>query len=87
MKKFQNPSDSGQNVIHMGKKKKKEIERYQRGFGKMHMEVQHVVEQAKALYGEDKEIIPIVIVHKRKGGGSSSPKTVNFTPVVRRWPF
>lgn len=52
-------------VIHLGKKSKKEIKKYKQGFGAMHMEVQHVLGQVKTQAG-DQSVLPIVVVHKAK---------------------
>lgn len=83
MKKFGFQHVTRQNVVHMGKKKKKEIKKYRRGYGEMHLEVEHIIEQAKSIYGEDKEIVPIVIVHKRKGKKKGLPESINITPLVK----
>jgi len=53
-------------VIHLGKKSRKEIKKYKQGIGVMHMEVQHVLAQAKAQAGSEKEVLPVVVVHRKK---------------------
>lgn len=53
-------------VIHLGKKSRKEIKMYRQGVGTMHMEVQHLLTQAKAQAGPDKKVLPMVVVHKKK---------------------
>ncbi|MFN0203308.1 MAG: hypothetical protein ACKVTZ_17405 [Bacteroidia bacterium] len=54
------------NVIHLGKKSKKEIKKYKMGIGTMFMEVQHIVSQAKTQAGAEHEILPMVVVHRKK---------------------
>lgn len=53
-------------VIHLGKKSRKEIKRYKQGIGTMHMEVQHILSQAKTQAGPEKEVLPVVVVHRKK---------------------
>lgn len=53
-------------VIHLGKKSRKEIKKYKQGIGTMFMEVQHVLSQAKQQVGPEKEVLPIVVVHRKK---------------------
>ncbi len=53
-------------VVHLGKKSKKQIKRYRKGYGSMFNEVHGVVSQTKAEYGDEKQILPIVVVHRRK---------------------
>ena len=53
-------------VVHLGKKSRKQIKKYKKGFGAMHYEVQHIVSQAKEQLGTEKEVLPVVVVHRRK---------------------
>ena len=53
-------------VIHLGKKSRKQIKKFKKGYGAMHHEVQSVIAQANEQVGPDKEVLPIVVTHGRK---------------------
>ena len=53
-------------VIHLGKKSRKQIKQYKKGFGNMFMEVQHLVTNLKAKAGPNTDIVPTVVVHQKK---------------------
>jgi hypothetical protein len=53
-------------VIHLGKKSRKQIKKYRQGLGTMFLEVQHVLANAKTQAGPDNEVVPTVVVHRRK---------------------
>ncbi|WP_259065704.1 hypothetical protein HDF24_02635 [Mucilaginibacter sp. X4EP1] len=55
-----------QNVVYLGKKSKKQIKKYRKGYGSMYDEVQHVLAKANANAGENKGLLPMVIVHRKK---------------------
>jgi len=54
------------NVIHLGKKSRKEIKKYKKGYGKMFMEVQQVLDRAKATAAAGENVLPIVVLHRKK---------------------
>jgi len=69
------------NVIHLGKKSRKEIKKYKKGYGKMFMEVQQILERAKANAPAGEEILPVVVIHKKKikkGIVPGAPSALNF---------
>lgn len=56
-------------VIDLGKTRRKRIKRLKRGRGKLAREVQQVVAEVSASLGDeahDKEIIPVVVIYRRK---------------------
>lgn len=53
-------------VIHMGKKKKKQIKKYHKGKGSMFEEVKATIEQLKKQYQDTNSIQPVVVISKKK---------------------
>jgi len=54
------------NVIHLGKKSRKEIKKFKKGYGKMFMEVQQVIGHAKKTTTAGEDVLPIVVLHRKK---------------------
>ena len=54
------------NVVHLGKKSRKEIKKYKKGVGSMFMEVQQLLAKAQANAKPGEEVVPIVVLHKKK---------------------
>jgi hypothetical protein len=54
------------NVIHLGKKSKKEIKKYKQGVGTMFTEVQQVLTQLKSNAGPGENVQPMVVIHRKK---------------------
>ncbi len=56
-------------VVSLGKEGRKRIRRLKRGRGKLMTEVEHVMDQVRANFGEyaeDKVFVPVVLVYRRK---------------------
>ncbi|MFN0214790.1 MAG: hypothetical protein ACKVT2_11085 [Saprospiraceae bacterium] len=53
-------------VVHLGKKSRKEIKMYRQGIGSMHLEVQQLIGHSKNMLGPGKEVLPLVVVHRKK---------------------
>jgi hypothetical protein len=56
-------------VIDLGKVKKRQIKRLERGQGRLAAEVQEAVEAARAGLGEEavgKELVPVVVLYRKK---------------------
>lgn len=53
-------------VVHLGKKSRKDIKMYKQGIGTMHLEVQQLVAHSKEMLGGGKEVMPIVVIHRKK---------------------
>jgi DNA primase catalytic subunit len=66
------------NVIHLGKKSRKEIKKYKKGIGTMFTEVQQLLEKAKANAAPGEDVIPMVAIHKRKMKKGAYPGTPNY---------
>jgi len=54
------------NVIHLGKKSRKEIKKFKKGYGKMFMEVQQVIERAKSTAPAGQDVLPVVGLFRKK---------------------
>jgi hypothetical protein len=65
------------NVIHMGKTSRKAIKKYKKGYGKMFMEVQQVAERAKATAPAGENVLPIVVLHRKKIKKGAIPGAAN----------
>lgn len=53
-------------VVHLGKKSKKQIKKYRKGYGSMYEEVQQVLARAKSNANAGESVVPMVVVHHRK---------------------
>ena len=53
-------------VVHLGKKSKKQVKKYRKGYGSMYDEVQHVLAKAKTNAAPGENVVPMVVVHHRK---------------------
>jgi Family of unknown function (DUF6200) len=56
-------------VVSLGKESRKRIRRLKRGRGKLMTEVEHVMDQVRANFGEHAEgkvFVPVVLVYRRK---------------------
>jgi len=56
-------------IVPLGKKKKKEIKRLEKGRGKSMNEVMDVIEQVQARLGDQangKVILPVIVVYRKK---------------------
>ena len=71
-------TDQTPQVIHLGKKSRKQIKRYKQGIGAMHMEVQQLIAQAKQELGEEKDVLPVVVVHRKKKKKNRFKKIFKF---------
>ena len=59
-------SENVSNVIHLGKKSRKEIKKFKKGYGKMFMEVQQVNESAKTTVFVGLYVLPKVGHFRKK---------------------
>lgn len=54
-------------AIHLGKRSKKKIRKFgYGGVGKMKLEIQQILDQMQSQMDEDRELIPIIVIHRRK---------------------
>lgn len=78
-------------IIDLGSKRKKLIKNLKNGTGKLMVEVEHAVDQARsALPDSDKNkaVIPVVVLYRKKGRKRGS-KSLPFSPLnplsLLRW--
>jgi len=74
-------SENVSNVIHLGKKSRKEIKKFKKGYGKMFMEVQQVIERAKTTAPAGQNVLPMVGLFRKKikkGAVPGAPHVQNF---------
>lgn len=53
-------------IIDLGKQEKKRLKRLKRGEGKLAAKVREAAEHARAQAGDDRDIIPVVLVFRKK---------------------
>lgn len=58
------------NVTHLGKKSRKEIKKFKKGYGKLFLEVQQVIDRAKSTAPAGNDVLPVVVSFRQKNKNS-----------------